>query len=166
MRNLLPLILCVAGAMASATFMTTNTEAQGSVSLVGTWAWVSVETATADGSKSHPFGLTPAGVLMFDKDGRFAWIISRPGRAKFAANSRDKGTPEENLSVVQGSFALTGTYSISDSTLTFKIDASSYPNAEGTEQKRSVTLTADELRWSNPATSTGAAGLAVLRRVK
>lgn len=140
--------------------------AQTTKDLVGTWAWVSVETTGADGVKSQPFGPSPAGLIIFDGNGRFAWLIARPGRAKFAANSREKGTPEENQSTVQGSLAFAGSYEVSGQTLIFKISASTYPNAEGAEQKRSITVTEDELRWSNPATSTGAAGQAVLKRVK
>lgn len=166
MRSFLTLMLCVASFVASAVLPGRDAAAQISKDIVGAWEWVSVETTSADGTKSQPFGPSPAGLLIFDSNGRFAWLITRPGRAKFVANNRDRGTPEENQSTVQGSFALAGRYSITDSTLTFRIEASTYPNAEGTEQKRSITLAADELRWSNPATSTGAAGLAVLRRVR
>jgi hypothetical protein len=143
-----------------------NAVAQTAEDLVGTWAWVSVETIGADGTKSQPFGPNPAGLVIFDGSGKFAWLISQPNRAKFAANNREEGTAEENKNTVHGSLAFAGSYAVKGDTLIFRIEASTYPNAEGAEQKRSITLTADRLMWSNPATSRGAAGKAVLKRVK
>jgi len=134
--------------------------------LVGTWAWVSVDTTAPDGTKAQPFGPTPAGFVIFDSNGRFAYLLSRPGRAKFAANNRGKGTPEENKATVQGSLGYSGTYSVSGTTLIFKIEASTYPNEEGNEQKRSITLTANELKWTNPTITTGGTAQTVLKRVK
>jgi len=47
-----------------------------------------------------------------------------------------------------------------------KIEASTYPNEEGAEQKRAFTLSGDDLSWRNPTVSTGASGVARLRRLK
>jgi hypothetical protein len=134
--------------------------------LVGTWAWVSVDTTAPNGAETQPFGPTPQGYLIFDANGRFAWLISRPGRPKFAADKRDQGTAEENRATVQGSLAYAGTYSVSGQTLVLKIEASTYPNEEGHEQRRVFTLTEDGLKWTNPVVSTGARGVAILKRVR
>ena len=98
-------------------------------------------------------------------NGRFLWLITRPGRAKFASGKRDQGTPEENKATVQGSLAYCGTYSVSGDTLIMNIESSTYPNEEGAEQRRSFTLNGGELTWRNPTVSTGASGVARLRRV-
>jgi hypothetical protein len=139
--------------------------AQTAKDLVGTWEWVSLDL-TRDGAKLQPFGPTPKGFIVFDSNGRFAYLLSRPGRAKFQAKNREQGTPDENKDTVQGSLGYAGTYSVSDKTLTFKIEASTYPNEEGNEQKRSFTLTGDELKWTNPAATAGGTAVAVLKRVK
>jgi hypothetical protein len=144
--------------------MTTNAAALGE-DLVGTWAWESVENTHSDGAKTQPFGPKPGGYLTFDKSGGFFWLITRPGRAKFASGRRDQGTVEENKATVQGSLAYCGTYLVSNDTLLLKIEASTYPNEEGAEQKRIFTLSGDELSWKNPIVSTGASGVAKLRRV-
>ena len=51
--------------------------------------------------------------------------------------------------------AFFGSYGVNeaDKTLTLRVDGSTYPNLEGTTQKRTITsLTAgDELTWTNPA---------------
>jgi hypothetical protein len=134
--------------------------------LVGTWTWVSVDNMRPDGTKVQPFGRTPQGYIVFDTNGRFVYLLTRPGRAKFAANNREQGTPEENQATAQGGLGYSGTYSVSDKTLIFNIEASTYPNAEGTEQKRSFTLMGDELKWTNPAPTTGGTAEVVLKRVK
>ena len=143
-----------------------STHAQSDKDLIGTWAWASVDNSTPDGAKTQPFGPRPGGYLTFDADGRFFWLITRPGRAKFASGKRDQGTPEENKAAIQGSLAYCGTYSISNDTLILKIEASSYPNEEGAEQRRTFAVNGDELTWKNPTVSTGASGVARLRRVQ
>lgn len=134
--------------------------------LTGAWEWVAVETTASDGTTAQPFGPNPQGSIIFDSTGRFSWLISRPNRAKFASKRRDQGTDEENKATVQGSLGYYGTYAVSDNTLIFRIEASTYPNDEGAEQKRSFTLTDDELLWSNQTSSVGGSAVAVLRRRK
>jgi hypothetical protein len=145
-----------------------NAIGQTAKDLVGTWSWVSVDLARPDGTKYRPFGDDPKGFVIFDSNGRFAYLLSRPGRPKFAANNRDEGTPDENKAAVQGTLAYSGTYEVSDKTLIFHVEASTYPNAEGADQKRSIIVTADELRWTNPAPTVAGGGTAqtVLKRVK
>jgi len=93
--------------------------------------------------------------------------LASPGRAKFASNNRDQGTPDENKATVQGSFAYSGTYLVSDKTLTLNIEATTFPNAEGAQLKRIITMiTGDEMKLENPATTTGAAAVAVMKRLK
>jgi Lipocalin-like domain len=138
--------------------------------LVGTWTWASVDLTRTDGTKTQPFGANPKGYVIFDSNGRFAYLLTRADRPKFAANNREQGTPEENKESVLGVLAYSGRYSVTDGgkTLIFHIEASSYPNAEGVDQKRSITLTEDELKWTNPAPTVAGGGTAhtALRRVK
>lgn len=143
-----------------------DASAQGGVKLVGTWEWVSVDNTAPDGTRTQPFGSKPGGYLTFGADGRFFWLITRPGRGKFASGRRDQGTPDENKATVQGSLAYCGTYSVDKDTLVMRIEASTYPNEEGAEQRRAFTLNDDQLTWRNPTVSTGASGIATLRRVR
>ena len=162
--------IIIAGAF-TAGFLTSagSGHAQSAKDLAGTWTWVGVETTGPDGQKLQPFGPTPRGHVVFDGRGGFAYLLTRPGRAKFYGSNREDGTAEENKATVQGTLAMSGTYSVSGNVLTFKIEASTYPNLEGTEQKRTIiTLTADELRYSNPAPTNAGGGTAVViaRRVQ
>jgi hypothetical protein len=157
-------VFAILAASALGVGMSANAAAQDG-DIVGTWEWLSVENTTGDGVTIQPFGPKPGGQLSFDTSGRFFWLITRPGRAKFASRKRDQGTADENKATVQGSLAYVGTYAISGNTLILKIDASTYPNEEGAEQKRTFTLDGDQLSWRNPIVSTGASGVARLRRL-
>lgn len=111
------------------------------------------------------YGPNPQGLASFDSNGDYILMTVRRGQAKFASNNRNQGTPEENKAAVQGSIAHFGTYTVNDAdkTITFHIETSTFPNWNGTEQKRPFTVTGDELRWRTPASSGGTAEV-ILRR--
>jgi hypothetical protein len=136
--------------------------------LIGTWMLVSIYNERQDGSKFEPFGANPTGILMFDVNGRISLQIFGSGLPKFAANNRREGTPEENKAVVQGTLCFFGTYTVSeaDFTLNLHIESSSFPNWNGTDQKRFQTLTGDELKWTNPAPASGGTAYVVWKRAK
>jgi Lipocalin-like domain len=96
-------------------------------------------------------------------------MISRGNLPKFAENDVNQGTADENKAVLQGLIALIGTWTVDEGSkaLITNIEAGSFPNFNGTSQKRIiVSLTADEMKYTNPATSTGAVTEAAWKRVK
>jgi hypothetical protein len=127
--------------------------------LVGTWTLVSVDNVKPDGTRIQPYGFHPDGLLMFDAQGRYSVQIFRPGRAKFASNDKSKGTPEENQATVEGTNSHFGRYTVSEAehVITFQIEHASFPNWEGTQQRRSFTLEGGELRYTVRTTTTGGA---------
>jgi hypothetical protein len=136
--------------------------------LVGTWSLVSV-TFERDGKKTDFYGPNPQGQMMFDPNGLISFIVTRPDLPKFASSNRQTGTPEENKAVVQVSLAYFGTYSVSetDNTVTVHIESCSFPNWNGIDQKRSFTISGDELKWSIPTTTLGSGtALDVFKRAK
>lgn len=138
--------------------------------LVGTWIIVSVDNVRDDGSKAELFGPNPKGILIYTTDGHFTLVNMRGDLPKFAARNRDQGTPGENQAVVQGSIAYFGTWTVNeaDKVITAKIEGSTYPNfVGGPDQKRLITsLTADELKFINPAASAGGKLQLVWKRAK
>jgi hypothetical protein len=123
--------------------------------LVGTWTFVSATTKRPDGSPQ--WGSNPKGLTIFTADGHFSEHVMRSDRPKFASNSRLQGTPDDNKATTQGTISSYGTYSVDEAkkTYTLRIEGSSYPNWEGTEITRPVTITGDELTATNPAPSIG-----------
>ncbi|MCP3102664.1 lipocalin-like domain-containing protein [Myxococcus sp. K15C18031901] len=128
--------------------------------LVGTWTLVLVDNVLPDGTRVQLYGAEPQGLLMFDGQGRYSLHILRAGRARFASSDKNQGTPEENQATVRGTNSHFGRYSVNERerTLTFHIDHASFPNWEGTEQRRTFTLTDDALKYVVPAPTTGGAG--------
>jgi hypothetical protein len=144
--------------------------AQGTLKdqIVGTWTYVSVDLVRPDGARVPLFGPAPQGRASFDRDGRYILMTARAGQARFAATNRMEGTAEENKAVVQGSIAHFGTYSVDEAnkTLTFHIETSTFPNWNGTEQKRPFTIAGDELTWRTPASTGAGTAEVVLKRAK
>ena|ERR1041385_3680241 len=136
--------------------------------LSGAWTLVSVDQTSPDGKKHELFGPNPKGVMILDPSGQYVLIITRPGREKFKANSRVKGTPEENTAAVLGTTASFGTWSIdaAGKNLAVRIDGGMYPNQDGTSSTRTVTLSGDELRMTNPLTASGMKSENVYKRAK
>jgi hypothetical protein len=136
--------------------------------LVGAWTYISVDTVSPDGSRVPMYGPHPQGLVIFDDNGHYALVNARSDQPKFVSNNRMEGTPEEYKAVVQGSIAHFGRYTVNeaDKTISFHIDASTFPNWNGVEQKRPFTLMGDELKWTTPAASGGGSGEVVLKRAK
>jgi hypothetical protein len=131
--------------------------------LIGNWILVSNNT-----TNGRPFSPND-GYATFAADGRFSISLLRSDLPKFASNNRDMGTADENKAVVQGSIAYFGTYSLNeaDGTLTLHIERSSFPNWDGTDQQRLIaSLTATELKYTNPAASTGGTAELGWKRLK
>jgi hypothetical protein len=124
--------------------------------LVGTWDFVIAEITAADGKKNFPFGERPKGLLIFTADGHFSQVHISGDLPKIASNNRLAGTDADNRAIVHGTLSLFGTYTVDEAkkTLTFNITASTFPNAAGTAQTRTIDLlTADEFRNTNPGAS-------------
>jgi hypothetical protein len=119
-------------------------------------------------ASAEVFGPTPKGVLIFDASGRYSLMLMRPDLPKYASNNRTKGTSDEYKAIGGGSISYFGTYSVSGSDLILRVEYSSFPNWNGTEQKRTnFTLAGDELKYTNTAPSVGGpAAVLVWRRAK
>jgi lipocalin-like protein len=123
--------------------------------LVGTWTLLVSDGVTADGTHLPTFGPNPMGSLIFTADGHYSLEIMRVGRKAFASNNFAAGTTEENKAAMSGSFAHFGTYTANDAerSFTFRVEASLFPNWEGTRQTRTVTALTDEVltyKFSGP----------------
>jgi hypothetical protein len=135
--------------------------------LVGTWTFVGTSGKLADGSPT--WGANPAGLLVFTDNGRYLSIIVRTDVAKFASKNRLQGTPDENKAAVQGSIGNFGRYTVDEvgKTFTVRYEGTTFPNNTGTEQTRPFTISGDELKVINPAsTATGAQSELTYKRAK
>jgi hypothetical protein len=152
--------------LASLVLAAPSAVAQTAKDMVGVWALVSDDTTTPDGRKIEPFSADPKGMAIFDGNGRFVIVVSRPDLPKFASDNRMRGTAEENAAIVHGSIGFFGTFSVADGAMVQHIEGGTWPSWIGTDQKRTITaFTENEQTWT---TVPSFGGISVLRwrRVK
>jgi hypothetical protein len=119
--------------------------------LVGTWTLVSWEQTSADGSKLQQFGTNPQGIAFFDTTGHYIISVMRSDRANYAIEGFGQLaqiTAEEGKATAQGTITYFGTYSVSelDRRIVIHVDASSFPNWNGTDLERFVEITQNQLK--------------------
>jgi hypothetical protein len=142
--------------------------AQDAKKLAGTWTLVSNIATDASGKKEEVYGANPKGQVIFSSNGRYSLLISKPDLPKFAGNNRLKGTADENKAVIGGLIAHYGSYSVDekDKSFTFSVESASFPNWNGTTQKRPFSVSGNELKWTTPVASGGGSNNLVWKRVK
>jgi Lipocalin-like domain len=134
--------------------------------LIGTWAFVGSTGKNPDGTPI--WGADPKGLLIFTENGHYSSHILRADVPKFAAKNRLQGTPDENKAAVHGGIATFGTYTVNEANKSFTVrfEGSSYPNNSGVEQTRPFTITGEELKVTNPASSAGGQTELTYKRAK
>jgi len=132
--------------------------------IAGTYTLVSFTNQQGD-KKTDTYGPNPKGVMMLDANGRYVVALTRPDLPKFASNNRSTGTAEEYKAVALGSFTHFGTYSVADGQIVFRLEHTTFPNWDGQEQKRALTVTGDELKYVVASSIAGTSTL-VWRRAK
>lgn len=144
-------------AIAFGSFSQSNNDAQSSVQWTGTWKLLDVVNTNPDGSTVRPYGNDPSGILVFDAQGNYSIQILKAQRPKVVSGDKNKCTPEEYAALVQGSNSHFGKYifDTKSQTVVFKIEGASFPNWEGTEQKRFYTIKDDVISYKVTQTTQG-----------
>ena len=126
---------------------TGNAAAQDATSVAGTYTPV---VATS-------FGDNPRGQLILGSDGHYSLNLARATLPKIAAGARGKGTAEENKAIVGGSIFHYGKYTVDakEKTITFNVEASTFPNWDGATFKRPFKVSGDQLTYTDNAPSGG-----------
>lgn len=139
--------------------------------LAGAWTLLLDDGKKADGTEMPLFGPNPIGSLIFTPNGRFSFEVMRTiNRAPFKSNNRDTGTPDENKASVQGTLSFFGTYTVDEAgkAINVRIEASSFPNQDGTSTKWAVAEITDEVMTFDvpgSAASTPGAGLSAIENI-
>ena len=160
--------VALAGVLLSAPSQAQQPKATLGDQIVGTWSVVS-QWVDQEGKKLEPFGSDPKGLVVYDAHGRFILMLQRATLPKFASSNRMTGTAEENKAIVQGSIAYFGKYAIDEKErkLHLHYDGSTYPNWDGEDQARLVSISGDDLTVISPVSAVGGGTVhLLLRRVK
>lgn len=123
---------------------------------IGSWRMISLGVGDGPG-RIEPYGPSPNGLMVITADGWFTISITRPDLPRFASGNRERGTAEENRAVVQGSIAYFGTYAIDEasSTITCRIEGTTFPNYLGETQVRRLIFEGDTITYVNDSPSGG-----------
>jgi hypothetical protein len=120
--------------------------------LPGSWRFASSVNTRRDGSTFDRWGENPRGLFMFDRNGNYTQIILGSESRVFGAKV----------------FCAFGTYKIDESekVLITRIDGCSASKLNGTVQNRAIlSLTKEELRYTNPLTASGSIAEARWKRL-
>jgi hypothetical protein len=126
--------------------------------LVGTWTLVSSDKVRPDGSTLKQFGANPKGINVFDANDRFFLMIAGADNSKIVSNNLSEANFEEGGGLIVESIAYYGTYTVNEAekVAILYIEASTFPNQVGTDQKRIITsLTVDDLKYRTPGATSG-----------
>jgi hypothetical protein len=135
--------------------------------LHGTWTLVAADKILPGGARARDYGAAPKGRLIVDAQGRYSLQILKSERPRFAADSKADGSADEFKSAVMGSSTHYGTVAIDARAgqLVFSIEGASFPNWEGTVQRRQYRLEGDELSYQVPPRADGSIPISVWRRL-
>lgn len=135
--------------------------------LQGTWTLVAADKILPDGETTRDYGENPKGRLVVDANGRYSLQIFKSERLHFASDSKTDSTVDELRSAVMGSSTHYGTMTIDKraEVLVFSIVGSSFPNWEGTTQRRQYKLDGAELRYKVPPRVDGSIPVSVWHRL-
>jgi hypothetical protein len=150
-------LFCFAAGLSSSPSFAQQQSLKGQ--LIGTWTLVSSDQVRPDGSRLKQFGADPKGINVFDTNGRFFIMVASADNSQIASNDPRSTKAEESGALIVESIAYYGTYTVNEAErfIMLHLEASTFPNQIGTDQKRTVTsLTANELKYSAPAAMLGA----------
>jgi hypothetical protein len=135
--------------------------------LQGTWSLVAADKILPDGQTTRDYGENPKGRLVVDEKGRYSLQIFKSERQRFASDNKPDGSADEFKSAAMGSSTHYGTVTIDQvaGVLAFSIEGSSFPNWEGTTQKRRYTFDGAQLRYEVPPRADGSIPVSVWRRL-
>ena len=108
--------------------------------------------------------------MTYTADGRFHFITTRTDAPKYASSDSARPSPDEAMAIASGSIAYTGTYTVDENTKTIhaNIETSTFPNLVGAPNQRRIitSITADEMKFTNPRTPAGVTLEFVWKRAK
>jgi hypothetical protein len=119
-----------------ATSLLNKSRSKSNWSLVGTWTLVSSDQVRPDGSKLNEFRANSTGINVFDANGRFFLMIASADNSRLVSIRSETNSEEDGLIVE--SIAYYGTFTVNEevNVISLHLDASTFPNQVGTNQKQ------------------------------
>lgn len=136
--------------------------------LRGTWTLVAADQIRPDGVQVRDYGKSPKGRLIVSAAGRYSLQIFKSERPRFKGPDKANGTADEFKAAVMGSSTHFGTVTVDarQGLLQFAIESASFPNWEGTVQKRKYKLEGQTLSYQVPPRVDGSIPISVWRKLE
>ena len=126
--------------------------------LIGSWKLLSAYGESTEGDRFVPYGEEPLGMLIYTQEGTMSVTLMALGRPKFASGDIYNATPEELKAAFENFDAYCGTYTleVGENKVTHHLEASRFPNWEGSNQVRYFQLEGNKLSlYTDPIASRG-----------
>src|SRR5687767_4011124 len=117
---------------------------------IGTWALVSFEVRSTNGTVRYPFGQEVRGYIAYSQDGYMSVAFMSANRPNFKSNVFRGGAVEEKAVAFDTYDSYCGTYEIRGEKVVHHVEVSVYPNWTGTDQERFYTFDGEQLILSSP----------------
>lgn len=131
--------------------LASDSPAQSSRDLVGTWKLVSGTARTGNGDKgTEVYGRNPTGFVTYTSDGRMSLIISSDGRKPLSVADRVAAPRDERAEAFATCLAYAGRYTLAGDKLTHHIEAASFQNWVNSDQLRIVSLKGNRATFRTP----------------
>jgi hypothetical protein len=136
-------------------------------SIEGTWTLAFADVLHPDGTRDSDYGTKPKGMMHIDSAGRYAIFIFDGSRPRFGSADKKTGTDSEIRAAFLGTSSHYGTVTVDPAarTLDFHIEGSTYPNWEGTTQRRRFEIDGNTLSYRVPPRPNGDVPLTGWKRV-
>ena len=129
----------------------------GNSQIAGAWKLITFEFRKEDGNVIYPYGEKAQGSIIYTEAGRYSAQLMRVDRPRFASGDQMKGTAEEIEASYKGSISYFGTYEFhpEQGEIIHHVEASIFPNMEGSKQKRFFELSGKRLQLETPPIKLG-----------
>jgi len=124
--------------------------------IVGTWQLDrACATTEAGAAVADPFGINPAGLLIYTAEGRMSAIISHGGRKPLSIADRVSSPVEERGAAFSTFIAYAGRYTLSEDRVTHHVELSLVPNWVNIDLVRLVRFEGERMILRTPPISIG-----------
>ena len=124
----------------------------GKSQIAGAWKLITFEFRKEDGNVIYPYGEKAQGSIIYTEAGRYSAQLMRVDRPRFEIGDQMQGTPEEIEANYKGCVSYFGSYEVNPKNgyIIHHVEASIFPNMEGTDQKRFFELNGNRLQLKTP----------------
>jgi|KBSSwiStaDraftv2_1062776.scaffolds.fasta_scaffold51091_3 hypothetical protein len=121
-------------------------------SFIGAWKLISFEFRKDEGQSIYPFGEKAQGSIIYTESGRYSAQLMRIDRPRFALPDQMQGTTAEIEAGYKGCISYFGSYEVDfeNNFIIHRVEASLFPNMEGSNQIRMFELSGDRLQLRTP----------------